>query len=94
MPLLGKLLSLAPLRPLLSGYMKKQVAKKASIDHYPAPYAILDLWSRYYGHAQMMKQEALSVAGLIQGDTVRNLIRVFFLQTRLKGLGNKKTFQT
>ncbi len=35
-------------------------------------------------------EEAISVARLIQGNTVRNLIRVFFLQTRLKGLGSKK----
>ena len=93
MPLLGKILSLPLLRPLLSNYMKKQVAKKARIEHYPAPYAILDLWSRYYGSPQMMEQEALSVGKLMIGDTVRNLIRVFFLQTRLKGLGNKKLFQ-
>ena len=93
MPLLGKILSLPLVRPLLSNYMKKQVAKKAKIEHYPAPYAILDLWSRYYGSPQMMEQEALSVGKLMIGDTVRNLIRVFFLQTRLKGLGNKKLFQ-
>ncbi|MDJ0834741.1 MAG: 3-hydroxyacyl-CoA dehydrogenase NAD-binding domain-containing protein, partial [Gammaproteobacteria bacterium] len=93
MPLLGKILSLPLVRPLLSNYMKKQVAKKAKIEHYPAPYAILDLWSRYYGSPQMMEQEALSIGRLMLGDTVRNLIRVFFLQTRLKGLGNKKLFQ-
>ena len=40
-----------------------------------------------------MEQEALSVGRLMLGDTVKNLIRVFFLQTRLKGLGNKKLFQ-
>ncbi len=93
MPWLGKVLSLPFVRPLLTYVMKKQVAKKASIDHYPAPYAILDLWKNYYGSPQMMHQEALSVAGLVHGNTVRNLIRVFFLQTRLKGLGDKKAFQ-
>lgn len=93
MPWLGQLLSLPMIRSGVTYFMKKQVAKKASIDHYPAPYAILDLWNRYYGSSQMMQQEALSVASLIQGNTVRNLIRVFFLQTRLKGLGNKKLFQ-
>jgi len=73
--------------------MKKQVAKKASIDHYPAPYALLDVWNKYYGRPHMMEQEALSVASLVQGNTVKDLIRVFFLQTRLKGLGDKKLFQ-
>ena len=39
-----------------------------------------------------MEEEANSVARLIQGDKVRNLVRVFFLQTRLKSLGDKKSF--
>ncbi len=93
MPLIGKALSLPGIRSVVTMLMKQQVAKKASIKHYPAPYALLDVWNNYYGSAQMMEQEALSVASLVQGDTVRNLIRVFFLQSRLKGLGNKKTFQ-
>ena len=93
MPLLGRILSLPGLRNLLAEYMKKQVAKKAQRQHYPAPYAILDLWASHYGdEKRMMAEEANSVARLIQGDKVRNLIRVFFLQTRLKGLGDKKSF--
>lgn len=93
MPLAGKILSLPGIRNLLSNYMKKQVAKKAPKQHYPAPYALLDVWCNYYGdNKRMMEEEANSVARLVQGDTVRNLIRVFFLQTRLKNLGSKKTF--
>ncbi len=93
MPLPGLVLSLPFIRPLVTMLMKKQVAKKASINHYPAPYALLDVWNKYHGSPQMMDQEARSVASLVQGNTVRNLIRVFFLQTRLKGLGDKKTFR-
>jgi 3-hydroxyacyl-CoA dehydrogenase/enoyl-CoA hydratase/3-hydroxybutyryl-CoA epimerase len=93
MPLAGKILSLPGIRNLLSNYMKKQVAKKAPKQHYPAPYALLDVWCNYYGDKKrMMEEEANSVARLVQGNTVRNLIRVFFLQTELKGLGNKKVF--
>ena len=93
MPLVGKLLSLPGIRHGLAEYMKKQVAKKAPRQHYPAPYAILDVWTSYYGnHKRMMEEEANSVARLIQGDKVRNLIRVFFLQTRLKSLGDKQSF--
>lgn len=93
MPLTGKILSLPGIRTLLSAYMKKQVAKKAAKQHYPAPYALLDVWCRYHGNRKrMMEEEANSVARLIQGDTVRNLIRVFFLQTQLKSLGSKKSF--
>ena len=90
MPLSGKILSLPGIRNLLAGYMKKQVAKKAPRQHYPAPYALLDIWCNYYGRKKrLMEEEANSVARLIQGNTVRNLIRVFFLQTQLKGLGSK-----
>ncbi len=93
MPLFGKALSLPGIRNLLASYMKKQVAKKAPRQHYPAPYAILDVWANYYGQGKrMMEEEANSVARLIQGSKVRNLIRVFFLQTQLKGLGDKKSF--
>jgi 3-hydroxyacyl-CoA dehydrogenase/enoyl-CoA hydratase/3-hydroxybutyryl-CoA epimerase len=91
MPLSGKILSLPGIRNLLAGYMRKQVAKKAPRQHYPAPYALLDIWCNYYDRKKrLMEEEANSVARLIQGNTVRNLIRVFFLQTQLKGLGSKK----
>ena len=57
MPLLGKLLSLPGIRSLLAAYMKKQVAKKAPRQHYPAPYAILDVWAGYYGNRKRMIEE-------------------------------------
>ena len=93
MPVAGKLLSLPGIRSLLVSYMKKQVAKKAPQQHYPAPYALLDVWRQYYGDTRrMMEEEANSVARLIQGNTVQNLIRVFFLQNELKRLGSKESF--
>ncbi len=90
--LLGCIESLPPLRPLLAAVLRRQVAKKAKPEHYPAPYALIDLWQQHAGSPEMMDAEARSVARLATGDTVRNLIRVFFLQTRLKGLGDKKRF--
>lgn len=93
MPLLGRLLSLPGIRSLVAAMMRKQVMRKAPRKHYPAPYAILDVWANYHGNRRrMMEEEANSVARLIQGDKVRSLIRVFFLQTRLKGLGDKQAF--
>jgi len=93
MPFLGKLLSLPGVRNLVAALMRKQVAKKAPRKHYPAPYAIIDVWTNYYGdRRRMMEEEANSVARLVQGDKVRSLIRVFFLQSRLKGLGDKRAF--
>ena len=93
MPLAGKFLSLPGIRHFLCNYMKKQFAKKAPKRHYPAPFALLDVWCHYYGdNKRMMEEEANSVARLVQGNTVLNLIRVFFLQTELKSLGDKKMF--
>ncbi|MFO8025394.1 3-hydroxyacyl-CoA dehydrogenase NAD-binding domain-containing protein [Thiohalophilus sp.] len=78
------------LRPWLARYMAKKVAKKAPRAHYPAPYALLDLWQNHFDdRQQMLKEEALSVARLIVGKTARNLIRVFQLQERMKSLGRQ-----
>lgn len=75
-------------RPFLANYLKKQVAGKAPAEHYPAPYAIIDLWNQYFSSPkQMMREEAASVARLVMGDTAQSLIRVFFLQERVKSLG-------
>ena len=94
MPLLGKLLSLPGARSAVAMLMRRQVEKKAPRKHYPAPYAILDVWANHYGNRRrMMEEEANSVARLVQGDKVRNLVRVFLLQTRLKGLGDKRAFE-
>ena len=82
------------LRPLLAGMMRRKLAKKARQDHYPAPYAVIDLWEKYGSDPKvMMKEEAISVARLVMGDTAQNLIRLFFLQERMKGLGSKSDFK-
>lgn len=82
-----------PLRPLLASMLRKKVADKAPPQHYPAPYAMIDLWSEYAGNRErMMQEEARSVARLVTGDTARNLVRVFFLQERLKSLGRGADF--
>ncbi|WP_455201543.1 3-hydroxyacyl-CoA dehydrogenase NAD-binding domain-containing protein [Kaarinaea lacus] len=83
----------ALLRPLLARYLRKQVAKKANKKHYPAPYALIDIWEKYAGSRnRMLKAEEDSLSSLVVGDTAQNLIRVFFLQTRLKSIGDKKLF--
>jgi 3-hydroxyacyl-CoA dehydrogenase/enoyl-CoA hydratase/3-hydroxybutyryl-CoA epimerase len=67
-----------------------QVAHKARREHYPAPYAIIDLWARYGAHGTVaFEAEARSIAHLFTTETARNLIRVFLLQDRLKALGGK-----
>ncbi len=76
-----------PARQILAPIVRKQTAAKARPDHYPAPFALIETWRRGGSLAQRLKNEARAVARLAQTSTARNLIRVFFLQERLKGLG-------
>lgn len=88
----NRLLNLSPVRPLLAGQMRSQVAKRARPEHYPAPYAMIDLWQRYGGHGERaFEAEARSMATLLCTPTSRNLVRVFFLQERLKAAGKAVT---
>ncbi len=89
-PLADRLLNLAPARPFLARLLRKQVAGRARRDHYPAPYAIVDLWERHgASESEGYEAEARSIARLMCGSTSRNLVRVFFLQNRLKSQGGK-----
>ncbi|HJT96816.1 MAG TPA: enoyl-CoA hydratase-related protein, partial [Rhodanobacteraceae bacterium] len=76
-----------PARQILAPIMKKQAAAKARPEHYPAPFALIEVWRRGGSSlSQRLKLEARSMAKLAATPTCRNLIRVFFLQERLKGL--------
>lgn len=89
-PFVERLLSSAALRPFIRNVLLKQVARKARKDHYPAPYAMIDLWSRFGAQGDVaFEAEARSMAELICSDTSRNLVRVFFLQNKLKSHGDK-----
>ena len=77
-----------PLRGLVVAQARKQVARKARREHYPAPYAILELWRKYDGDPfRAARDPDASVEALFAHPTTANLIRIFFLQERLKGLG-------
>jgi 3-hydroxyacyl-CoA dehydrogenase/enoyl-CoA hydratase/3-hydroxybutyryl-CoA epimerase len=89
-PLLERVLGLPFLRPFIRSMLVKQVAGKARKEHYPAPYAIIDLWSRHGASTRTgYEAEARSIAELMCTSTSRNLVRVFFLQNMLKGQGGK-----
>ena len=77
-----------PARQLLAPMLAKKVARKAPKAHYPAPYALIETWRRAGGGIQsLLAAERKAVAKLAGTPTARNLIRVFFLQERLKGQG-------
>jgi 3-hydroxyacyl-CoA dehydrogenase/enoyl-CoA hydratase/3-hydroxybutyryl-CoA epimerase len=85
-----RVLSTGLIRPFIRRTLIAQVAAKARRDHYPAPYAIIDLWSRFGARgSEAFEGEARSIADLFTTETSRNLVRVFLLQDRLKSLGGK-----
>ncbi|HEU4532197.1 MAG TPA: 3-hydroxyacyl-CoA dehydrogenase NAD-binding domain-containing protein [Steroidobacteraceae bacterium] len=86
------LLGLVPMRTFVANGLRKQVAARARREHYPAPYAIIDLWQKYGARGpEAYEAEARSIAQLMLSATARNLVRVFLLQDRLKSLGGKSS---
>ncbi len=80
--------NLWPVRQILAPMVLKQTAAKVRKEHYPAPFAMISVWQRGGASIQQrLKLEARSVAKLAQTSTAQNLIRIFFLQERLKNQG-------
>ena len=87
---LDRALSWPGLRGIVKKQLVAQVAAKARREHYPSPYAIIDLWVEHGARGdEAYVAEARSISNLMVGDTSRNLVRVFMLQDRLKNLGGK-----
>jgi len=94
LPVLQSLMNLPLLRPLVASMARKQLAARVQREHYPAPYAILELWQKYDGDPFAPPAgDPASVATLVEGNTARNLIRIFFLQERMKSLGKESGFE-
>ncbi|QLQ24715.1 MAG: enoyl-CoA hydratase/isomerase family protein [Dechloromonas sp.] len=89
LPAMQRLLS-GPLKSVVANGARKQVARRARPQHYPAPYAIIDVWAKHNGNA--LADPAL-VDRIIGSPTARNLVRVFFLQERLKSFGKDSDFR-
>ena len=87
---LKSMLSASPVRGMLVSKMRKEVAKKAREEHYPAPYQLLQLFAKHGGSIRGLKRnEAKFFAPLMVGETSRNLRRVFKLQEMLKAQAPK-----
>ena len=92
LPLSLTLNSLA--RRYIAAQAEKQVGKRARREHYPAPYAILELWVKYDGNALAAPaSDPASIPSLLKTPTAANLIRIFRLQERLKALGKDDEFK-
>jgi len=82
--------NLWPARQVLAPTIRKQVARKANPKHYPAPFAMIDLWRRHGGSVRgMLRAEPRAVEKLAATPTAQNLVRVYFLQEALKAQGAK-----
>lgn len=90
---LARLLN-GPLKPVVAAQVRKQLASKVRRLHYPAPYAIVDMWARYDGDVLAVPaDDPSSLESILRSPTAANLVRVFFLQERLKAEGKASTFQ-
>ncbi len=80
-------------RQILGHFMRKQLTQKVNPAHYPAPFHVLDNWKLVGvdGDAAY-EREAKSCGKLFFSDTCQNLVRVFFLQEKMKGLAKDSNF--
>ncbi|HEX2200272.1 MAG TPA: 3-hydroxyacyl-CoA dehydrogenase NAD-binding domain-containing protein [Burkholderiales bacterium] len=82
------------LRGLVVSQARKQVARRAKQEHYPAPYAVLELWRKYDGNPFAAAHDrSASIEMLFDHPTTKNLIRIFFLQERMKSLAKGVEFE-
>ena len=88
------LLEFPALRPMLGKFLNKQLSKKISENHYPAPFRVVKNWvANGIKRPVSLEVEAKSIGELFLTDTSKNLVRVFYLQEHLKSLGKKIEFK-
>jgi 3-hydroxyacyl-CoA dehydrogenase/enoyl-CoA hydratase/3-hydroxybutyryl-CoA epimerase len=91
---MNRLMLARPMRGIVTSQARKQVAKRARQEHYPAPYAVLESWRKYDGNPFAASHDpSASVESLFDHPTTKNLIRIFFLQERMKSLARGASFE-
>ncbi|MBA3535332.1 MAG: enoyl-CoA hydratase/isomerase family protein [Tatlockia sp.] len=82
-------------RSLLAPLLRYNVAQRVLQKHYPAPYAVIDLWDKEGGVGdRAYLKEVDSIEQLVShSDTASNLIRAFFLRERMKGFAKDNDFK-
>jgi 3-hydroxyacyl-CoA dehydrogenase/enoyl-CoA hydratase/3-hydroxybutyryl-CoA epimerase len=92
--LTNRLMLTPPMRSIVVSQARKQVAKRARKQHYPAPYSVLQLWRKYDGNPFAAANDgSASIEVLFDHPTTKNLIRIFFLQERMKALAKGVHFE-
>lgn len=92
---MAQLMDHAWMRAPIAYMMRSKLAKKARKEHYPAPYAVIDLWEKEGGRGdRAYLKEVDSIEQLIsKNETSKNLIRAFLLRERLKSFAKDSTFK-
>jgi 3-hydroxyacyl-CoA dehydrogenase/enoyl-CoA hydratase/3-hydroxybutyryl-CoA epimerase len=92
LPWLQRLLN-GPLKSIVAAHARRKTALKVRREHYPAPYAIIDMWAKYDGNALAVPAaQSTSLDAIVASPTTKNLVRVYYLQERLKGFGKDVDF--
>ncbi len=82
-------------RPLLAKMFVAKLKEKVNSSHYPAPFEVIQNWETLGPeNPNAMLREARSISELLVHPTAHNLIRVFFLKERLKGLAKGLRFKS
>jgi 3-hydroxyacyl-CoA dehydrogenase/enoyl-CoA hydratase/3-hydroxybutyryl-CoA epimerase len=81
-------------RTVCASFLRYQVSKRVQKAHYPAPFAVIDLWENEGGSGERAySQEIETVQNLIfSGETAQNLIRTFLLRDRMKAFSKSSKF--
>ena len=87
--MLWRVCAIYPARYLLVRYLTYKLQRKVDMDHYPALAAVLAQWQHNGMRDEAWQAEARSVTRLLFSDTSQNLVRLFFLQERLKSLSKQ-----
>jgi 3-hydroxyacyl-CoA dehydrogenase/enoyl-CoA hydratase/3-hydroxybutyryl-CoA epimerase len=89
-PLHLRALNAGLVRPWLARRIEAQIRRRTRPAHYPAPFAILELWRKHGARGTgAYAAEARSIGHLLMTPTCKNLVRVFFLRERLRNLAPK-----
>jgi len=88
LPCFQRMLS-GPLKTLVAARARRALRRRARREHYPAPYAIIDIWARHGGNALAAPE---LIERIVRSATARNLLRVYFMRERLKGFGKESNF--
>lgn len=82
------------MRQVVAHMIRKKVKQKANPQHYPAPFHVIDNWELVGVDSQAaFDREAKSCGKLFFSETCQNLVRIFFLQDRMKNMGKTSDFK-